>query len=210
VAAFEEAKPGDKILLVSYGNGCDALFFQVTQEIDKVKNRRGVKKYLASKKELNNYEKYLAFRNLIPVEVGIRGEEVAPTQISTLWRERKTVLAFVGSKCKRCGTPQYPSQRVCVNPDCGAVDEMEDYGFSDKKGALFTYTGDNLAFSISPPAIYGLVDFEGGGRYFLELTDCDLDSLKVGMTVEMTFRRKYVDEPRGIYGYFWKAMPPRT
>jgi len=78
-----------------------------------VKNRRGVKKYLASKKELNNYEKYLAFCNLIPVEVGIRGEEIAPTQISTLWRERKTVLALVGSRCKHCGTPQYPIKE-CV------------------------------------------------------------------------------------------------
>jgi hypothetical protein len=30
------------------------------------------------------------------------------------------------------------------------------------------------------------------------------------MPVVMSFRRKYMDEVRGIHGYFWKAMPART
>ena len=136
VAMLEEAKPGDNILLVSYGNGAEALFFKVTEEIEKVRDRERLKKYLAFKKELTSYEKYLAFRGIIPVEVG-SGGEVAPTQLPLTWRERKAILALYGSKCKRCGTPQYPPQRICVNPDCGAVDEMEDYRFSDKRGRSF-------------------------------------------------------------------------
>jgi uncharacterized OB-fold protein len=84
---------------------------------------------------------------------------------------------------------------------------MEPYRFSDKEGHLFTYTGDNLAFTYNPPAIYGMVDFEGGGRSWFDLTDCDLDALKVGIPVGMSFRRKYIDEKRGNYGYFWKAVP---
>ena len=210
VAALEEAKPGDKILVASYGSGSNALLFQVTTEIDRMRGRKGIQTYMASKKELLSYEKYLVFRNIIPMEVGIRGEIAAPTSMTMIWRERKAVAAFCGSKCKRCGTPQYPPQRICANPDCGAIDNTEEYCFSDKKGILFAYTGDNLAFSISPPAIYGIVDFEGGGRAWVDITDCELDSLKVGSPVEMTFRRKYVDEIRGIHSYFWKAMPPRT
>ena len=31
--ALEEAKPGDKILVVSFGSGCDALYFEVTENI---------------------------------------------------------------------------------------------------------------------------------------------------------------------------------
>jgi len=207
IAALEDAKPGDKILVVSYGNGSDALFFQVTDNIEKAKSKKGIKEYLTSKQELNNYEKYLSFRGMIPVEKGIRGDEIAFTQISALWRERKSVLALCGVKCKRCGTPQYPYQRVCVNPACGAIDEMEDYRFSGKKANLFTYTGDNLAFSPSPPAIYGLVNFDGGGRYWFDITDCELEPIKVGMPLVMTFRRKYLDEARGHSGYFWKATP---
>ena len=207
VAALEEAKPGDKILVASYGNGSDALFFHVTDNIESVKNRLALKKHLESKQELNNYEKYLSFRGMIPIEKGIRGEEIPFTQVSTLWRERKSIIALCGAKCKRCGTPQYPYQRVCVNPDCGAIDEMEYYRFSDKKGIVFTYTGDNLAFSPSPPAIYGVMDFDGGGRYWFDITDCELNSIKVGTPLTMTFRRKYLDEVRGHSGYFWKATP---
>ncbi|MEM3433373.1 MAG: OB-fold domain-containing protein [Candidatus Methanomethyliaceae archaeon] len=210
VAALEGAKPGDKILVASFGNGSDALFFQVTENIKNLGERRGVKKHLASKKELTSYEKYLAFRSLAPMDIGLRGEVGIRTPMSTLFRERKTILALCGSKCRKCGTPQYPPQRVCVNPDCGAVDEMEDYRFSDKKGVVFTYTGDNLAASIDPPSIYGLIDFDGGGRYWFDFTDCDLDSIKVGMPVEMTFRRRYADEPTGVYGYAWKATPIRA
>jgi uncharacterized OB-fold protein len=74
---------------------------------------------------------------------------------------------------------------------------------------MFTYTGDSLAPSPNPPAIYGVVAFDGGGRYTFDLTDCDLNSLEVGTPVEMSFRRKYRDALRGVHGYFWKATPPR-
>jgi len=210
VAALEEAKPGDKILVASYGNGSDALYLQVTDEIEKARDRRGIKGHLASKKDLGSYEKYATFREILDIDTGGRGEEIAATQLSTLWRERRMILGLCGSKCKRCGTPLYPSQEICANPKCGAINEMEDYRFSDKKGRLFTYTGDVLAFSPSPPAIYGMVDFEGGGRWLFDLNDCDLDSLEVGMPVEMSFRRKYHDASRGIHAYYWKATPVRA
>ncbi len=210
VAALEDAKPGDKILVASYGNGADAVFFQVTQEIEKARERRGIKKHLASKKDLASYERFIASREVLTIETGGRGEETAATSASTLWRHRRAIEALVGSRCKRCGTRQYPPQRICVKPDCGAIDEMEAYRFSDKQGHIIGYTGDSLAFSINPPQMYAMVDFEGGGRSWFDLSDCDLDSLKVGMPVEMSFRRKYHDAARGVYGYFWKAMPIRA
>jgi len=207
-AALEDAQPGDKILVLSYGSGSDALFFEVTDEIEKVKKDiKGIKGHLAERNDLTVYGKYLVFRNIIPLEVGIRGEDVSPTAMSVLWREGKVISALVGSRCTACGTPQYPRQRVCVNPECGAIDEMEDYCFSDKMGTLTSYTGDNLSFTWDPPQIYGLVDFEEGGRLFLDLTDCSLDSVKVGMSVSMSFRKKYSDPQRGFFGYFWKAVP---
>ncbi|VUT24104.1 MAG: Hydroxymethylglutaryl-CoA synthase [Candidatus Methanolliviera sp. GoM_oil] len=207
-AALEDAKPKDKIIVASYGNGSDAILFEVNEEVEKMKGKkRGIKKHLEVKKDLASYEKYASFREMLPIDIGIRGEEIAFTQVSMAYRERKEVLGLVGSRCKRCGTPQFPPQRVCVKPDCGAIDEMEDYRFSDKKGNIFTYTEDHLAFSFNPPAIYSMVDFDGGGRYMFDVTDCEPGSLKVGMPIEMSFRRKYVDRKRGIHGYFWKAVP---
>jgi len=206
--ALETAKPGDKILMISYGSGCDALYFQVTDKIENIKRGyKGVSKYLKFKNELNIYSKYLVFRNLLPIDIGIRGESVFPTSMNVLWRKEEEVLSLMGSKCKVCETPQYPKQRVCINPDCGAIDQMEDYLFSDKKGKLFSFTGDNLAFSYDPPQIYGTVDFEKGGRIPLDLTDCIIDSLTVGTPVSLSFRKKYSDIQRGYFGYFWKAIP---
>jgi 3-hydroxy-3-methylglutaryl CoA synthase len=208
-AALEEAQPGDKILVASYGNGSDVLGFEVTPSINKNKARKGIRGYLKQRAELAPYEKYTVYRNMIPQEVGIRGELENATPFSHLWRERKAIHGLVGSLCRKCQTPQFPPQRICVNPDCVAVDQMEDYPFAQRRGTVFTYTGDMLAFSVNPPAIYGMVDMEGGGRLFIDFTDCRLEELKVGMTMEMSFRRKYFDALRGIHEYFWKAVPVR-
>jgi hydroxymethylglutaryl-CoA synthase len=206
IAALEDARPGDNILVASYGNGSEALFFRVTEEIEKRGERTQLRNYLSTKKELTNYQKYLVFRGIIPVETGSRGE-VGPTQLPVTWRDRRAILGLCGSRCKSCGTPQYPPQRVCVNPNCGAIDKMEVYRFSDMKGTLFSYTEDRLAFSISPPQITGTIDFEGGGRFTFDMTDCEAGSLNLGMPIVMTLRKKYFDEAHGIYGYFWKAAP---
>ena len=206
-AALEEAKPGDKILVASFGGGSDVLCFEVTDAIEQFQSRKGVKYYLDNKEELTSYMKYLVFRNMVPVEVGIRGAVVANTSISLVWRDRREIYGLCGSKCRACETPQYPYQEVCVNPDCGAVEQMDYYRFSDKKGKIISYTGDYLAFSFNPPAVYGFIDFDGGGRFFFDYTDCQLEDIKVGMPVEMSFRKKYSDAERAIEGYGWKAVP---
>ena len=206
-AALEEAKPGDKILVASFGNGSDALAFQVTDAIENARDRKATAYNLARKEELNFYTKYAVFRRIVPVETGIRGETEAFTALSALWRDKQAVFGLVGGKCKSCGLPQFPSQRVCANPECGAFDQMERYRFSGKEGTVFTFTGDMLASSYDPPQIYGMIDLDGGGRIYLDFTDCDLQKLEVGQRAELTFRRKYYDEHRGIHGYFWKAIP---
>ena len=139
-------------------------------------------------------------------EVGTRGE-TGPTHMPVAWRDRKAILALCGSKCSCCGTVQYPPQKICLNPECRAIDQMEEHRLSERKGTLFSYTEDSLAFNIIPPQMYGIIDFEGGGRWPLDITDCEAGSLQVGMPMKISFRKKYADEAHGIYGYFWKAVP---
>jgi 3-hydroxy-3-methylglutaryl CoA synthase len=207
VKALEEARPGDKLLVVSFGSGCDALFFEVTDKIKDIKVKLGVQGHLANRAELTSYQKYAVFRGMVPVDLGLRAEEDFWTRWSLVWRKRKAILGLIGSKCKKCGTPQFPPQRICVNPACGAIDEMEDYPFSDKRGRILSYTGDMLAASSDPPEMYGTVQFDGGGRCMMNFTDCTPNDLKVEMPVSMSFRLKYYDERRDIHGYFWKAVP---
>ena len=105
VAALEDAKPGDKIMVVSFGQGCDAFYLTVTDKITRIKDKKAIKRNLANKVALGSYEKYLAFRKLMPCEIGIRGEETIFTSFSIISRENREIYGMVGSKCKKCGTP---------------------------------------------------------------------------------------------------------
>ncbi|MFO7600110.1 MAG: SDR family NAD(P)-dependent oxidoreductase [Candidatus Desulfacyla sp.] len=207
VHALEEARPGDRILLAGFGQGCDALYFRVTDEILNLPARKGIRGSLADKKRTDNYAKFLKFRDLIQTEMGIRAEAPTQTAMTVLWRKRDMVTGLVGGKCTQCGTPQFPRMDICVNPKCRAVHTQEPYEFSNVPAYIKSFTGDLLAVSVDPPAIYGMVQFEGGGRLMADFSDCELADLRVGQQVNMSFRRRYTDRERGFSGYFWKAVP---
>jgi len=204
---LETARPGDVLLVAGYGQGGDALMFRVTDRINSLPERVGISGCLARKKVEKTYTKWLQFNELIETEMGARAEVSNRTALSILWRERKLILGFVGGRCKACGTPQIPSDRICVNPRCGAIDSQEEYEFADRPAKILTFTGDNLAASLDPPSIYGIVQFDDGGRMMMEFTDCTLDDVEVGVPMRPVFRKKYYDKERGFTGYFWKAIP---
>ena len=207
VQALEQAKPGDRILLAGFGQGCDALYFQVTRNITKLPPRSGIAGALENKKSVDNYNKFLKFRDLIKTEMGIRAEAPTQTAMSVLWRKRKMLLGLVGGKCRECGTPQFPKMDICVNPECRAVHSQDDYEFADIPAKIMSFTGDLLSVSVDPPNVYGMVQFEGGGRFMADFTDCDLEDVKVGQKVTFSFRKRYTDNEKGFTGYFWKAIP---
>jgi uncharacterized OB-fold protein len=83
----------------------------------------------------------------------------------------------------------------------------EAASLADATGTVTTYTVDRLAYSPSPPVVFAVVDFDGGRRLPLELTDVDVADVAVGTRVEMSFRR--LSTADGIHNYFWKARPAR-
>ncbi len=210
VKELETANPGDILMVAGFGQGATALMFRVTDNIKSLPSRLGVSGCLANRKEVDNYTKWLQYNGLINTELGARGDTDLRTGLSSLFRNRKQILGFVGGKCKECGTPQIPAKRICVKPGCGAVDALEDYEFANIPAKIVTFTADNLAASLDPPAIYGMITFEGGGRIMTDFTDCSLDTIEVGVKMKMTFRKKYTDDKRGFTGYYWKATVDTT
>ncbi|MFZ5643239.1 MAG: hydroxymethylglutaryl-CoA synthase family protein [Bacillota bacterium] len=204
VAALEESRPGDNILFITYGEGSDAIVFQVTGAISKIPRRRGINGYINSKKSDINYGKYFRWKQLLSMEPQRRPPLVRPS-LPDRYRNLKKILGFYGSRCTACGTPQFPPQRVCVQ--CQSINQMEEYRFLGRKARLATYTIDHLAPSQDPPTVLAVVDYEGGGRFVCLMTDCDANSVSVGMDLEMSFRKLF--EADGINTYFWKAMPKR-
>jgi 3-hydroxy-3-methylglutaryl CoA synthase/uncharacterized OB-fold protein len=204
IAALEEAKAGDRILLASYGNGSDAFVLKVTEQIEKIRNRRGVKGHLASKKVINDYRKYLIWRGLLP-------QETIPGPIRFLsapaaWREREANFRLHGVKCQVCGTIQFPPQRVCTK--CHAKDQFEPYRLSDKKAKIFTFAMDYVTPAPDLPTVTTTIDFDGGGRMECYMTDREPEQVSCGLPVEMSFRKIIVKD--GAHIYFWKSIPVRV
>jgi len=207
-AALEEVEPGERILVTGYGNGADAILLRATDAIGELKGRRTLARYLESKKTVSDYIKYASWRGLIPTaEPARRPPDEVPAP-SALHRSRDRNIRFAGVKCQNCGTPQYPPARICVQ--CQAKDRMEPYRFSDKPATLFTYSYDQISRTKDPPLIIGLVDFEGGGRVRITLTDGEVSELRRGMPLRMSFRKLYVYNEEGIHNYYWKATPVRV
>jgi len=205
VAALEEAKAGDRILLASYGNGSDAFVLQVTEQIAKVGQRRGMKAHLNSKRVIDDYRQYLVWREILPLVP--RKETVAFFSAPAMWRQRDANLRLRGVKCQVCGTIQFPPQRVCTK--CHSKDQFEPYRLSDKRAKIFTYSMDYITFPMMErPVVTATIDFDGGGRMLCYLTDRDPEQVRPELPVEMSFRKLYSKD--GIVSYFWKAIPVRT
>lgn len=166
--------------------------------------------YLARRRAETNYARFLAFNDNIEIERGMRAEADKLTPLSALWRNREAVTGFIGGRCRTCGTLQFPKSRVCVNPNCNAFDTQEPHPFADKIGRINSYTADRLTYSPDPPACYGMIQFDDGGRWMMDFTDVEPDSLAIGMPMRMTFRVKDVDAQRGFRRYFWKAAPAQS
>ena len=205
--ALESAKAGELILVVAFGQGCDALLFRATDRIGAVTPARGVSGFLARRREETNYQKFLAFNDTIEMERGMRSELDKATALSSLYRNRNTITGFVGGKCNVCGTLQFPKTNICVNPNCNAFHSQEPQPFSDLEGRIMSYTADNLTYSADPPACYGMVQFDAGGRVMIDFTDVTPDDIDVGRKMDMVFRIKDYDGQRGFTRYFWKATP---
>ena len=207
VLALQEAQPGQIIMVVGWGQGCDVLLFRTTDALRDVGRRRGIKGYLERRKEETSYNKYLAFNKLVQQDGGLRAELDKQTALSALYRNKETVMGFMGGKCRQCGTVQFPKSRVCVSPNCHAFDTQEDHPMAETPARIQSWTADNLTYAVDPPQHFGMVTFEGGGRLMADFTDVDVGEVDVGDPMRMVFRIKAHDDKRGFSKYFWKAAP---
>lgn len=205
-AALEQAEPNGLFLVASYGDGCDVFVLKTTELVGKTKSRMSVQEQLDSKRMVPDYKTYLEWRGLLTLE-RLSRPLVGKISVSALWRDQQYVLPFHGVKCQACGAIQYPPQRVCTK--CHTKDQFDVVRLSSQRGTVFTYSLDYLSSGPEPPPIVvPVVDFEDGGRMVAMMTDRVLSELKIGMSVEMTFRKYF--SHGGIHNYVWKTMPVRS
>ena len=201
--ALDRAQPGALIALVSLADGADAVIWRATGALASRRAHASVASQVARGGRVP-YPAFLTWRGFLDREPPRRPDPERPAAPPSFRREAWK-FAFTGSRCQACGTRHLPPQRVCVK--CKAVDRMAPERMADVPATISTYTVDRLAYSLSPPVVAAVIDFEGGGRFQCELTDVDPAAVTIGDRVEMTFRRLFTAS--GVHNYFWKARPPR-
>jgi hydroxymethylglutaryl-CoA synthase len=207
VQALETAKAGDLIVVANFANGCDALLFEVTPEIEKARPRRGVTGSLARGKSTEEYTRFLAFNGELNVDWGMRAEFGNKYALTTEYRTGHDNLAFLGGRDVETGVVQFPKTPASVGPGAHGVAKYEDVPLADETAKVVSYTADWLTYYPSPPLYFGLAQFDNGARMLMEFVDVPEGSLKVGAPLEMLFRVKEIDTVRGYRHYFWKATP---
>jgi 3-hydroxy-3-methylglutaryl CoA synthase/uncharacterized OB-fold protein len=202
--ALEQAGPGEVIAVVVLADGAEVLLFRTTEAIGGFTSARPVAGQVEAGADLP-YGKYLSWRQMVTVEPPRRPE---PARVSgaAAGRSEDWKLGFVGSRDRSSGALHLPPARISM--DGGAQDDMDAAPMADVTATIITFTIDRLSYSQSPPIVFAVVDFDGGGRFPVELTDVDADAVQIGDRVEMTFRRLYTAD--GIHDYFWKARPVRV
>jgi len=202
---LQNAKPGQKVLLASFGQGADVMVFETTKHLETVNQRQS--KFMLPGLKDTNYSRYLFHRGLLDIDKGMRAELDEKQPGTSLARDRKTVLGLIGGKCSETGVVQFPKTDLAVNTVSRASGTLEDYPFADRLAKVLSFTADRLAYSPDPPSYYGMIDFEGGGRMVVEFADIEDGEVDVGKQMRMVFRIKAFDELRGFRKYFWKAIP---
>jgi len=195
---LEKAESGQLIVVLSYGSGADALLLSVTDDIEAHRSRAR-RDLIGHGQPLPSYQTYLKYRGLVKGQHGVW--EVEPfSSLTMMWRERRQNLALYGVRCTKCAAVFFPARRVC--PKCNTKDPFEPHKLS-RRGRLVTFSTDRLYPGPESPTVMAVVDLNGGGRLFTQMADCDPETLRVGMEVDLTLRKFH--ESKGYAHYFWKA-----
>jgi hydroxymethylglutaryl-CoA synthase len=194
-AAPEKVPHGQWIVLLSLADGADAVVLRTTEALGGYRPYRPVHAQVAAGGPVS-YGRYLHWRGFLPVEPPRRPE---PARVSAPAARRNAdwKYAFVASAASPEGAVHLPPS---------ALDDAR-VPAAEATGTIVTFTVDKLSYSLSPPVVFAIVDFDGGGRLPIELTDADAAEVAIGGRVEMTFRR--LSTADAIPNYFWKARPVR-
>jgi hydroxymethylglutaryl-CoA synthase len=201
---LDRAGPGETIALVQLADGCDVWLLRTTDAITDFRPASAVREQIATTRDDLSYATFLMWRGQLRREPPRRPEPDRPAAPASL-RSAAWKYGLFGSR-DESGFVHLPPSRVSMAG--GAIDQMTMVRMAAVRATIATYTVDRLAYSLSPPVVAAVIDFDGGGRFQCELTDVDPTTVGIGDRVEMTFRRLYTQD--GVHNYFWKARPVRV
>ena len=122
------------------------------------------------------------------------------------WREYPQRYRLEAVKFKKSGKTYFPPR--LVDPLTGDT-ECEPVKLPDT-GKIVTYTVIRIAPSqwgdMSPYAL-AIAELTDGTRVMAQMTDCDVEKIKIGMEVRIEFRRVQTEGHSGVLSYGYKFVP---
>jgi 3-hydroxy-3-methylglutaryl CoA synthase len=209
-AALEQAKPGERILVVDFAQGCAAYVLEATEAIAAYRTAAPLENELAKGMVETNYLRFLTISGLIDWEKGPKAERDTRTSVSLLHRNRRMIMGFIGARNVKTGEIQFPPSRVACGDEAMDLDALEPYPFAERIGRVLSWSADHAALTPDPPNYYGMIVFEGGGRLMMDFADIGAREAQTDARMRMVFRIKDIDGPRDYTRYFWKATPARA
>lgn len=113
------------------------------------------------------------------------------TSLITRFVEELKNNKLMGTKCEKCGAKYLPPRTHCK---CGSAD-IEWYE-APRRGKILTYTSVGVppeSMSKYAPYIVAVAELEDKTRVLAQLTGVTLNTLKVGMPVQVITRRVGAD-----------------
>jgi uncharacterized OB-fold protein len=123
-----------------------------------------------------------------------------------IWQLAERRYRLIGVKCENCGKIFISPRKIC--PNCKST-KLIDVSLP-RKGKIYSYTIINALPSERKnygPYIMAIVELENGCRLTAEIVDCKIEDLKIGMPVELTFRKIGEESESGIIYYGYKFRP---
>jgi hypothetical protein len=122
------------------------------------------------------------------------------------WREYPQRYRLEASKFKKSGKTYFPPR--AVDPETGDT-KLETIKLPDT-GMIVTYTIIRIApeqWGDEAPYALAIAELTDGTRLMGQVTDCDVEQVKIGMEVRIEFRRIQSEGHHGVLSYGYKFVP---
>lgn len=122
------------------------------------------------------------------------------------WREYPHRYRLEASKFKKSGKTYFPKR--LIDPETGDS-EQEMVNLPDT-GRIVTFTVIRIApsqWGDESPYALAIAELTDGTRLMAQMTDCDVDKVKIGMEVRIEFRLVQSESKHGILSYGYKFVP---
>lgn len=127
--------------------------------------------------------------------------------VPMLWRRIKAVYNLQGRHCRTCGTKYFPPIPLC--PKCRRKTDFIDFQLSGL-GKVYSYTvihDPPSGFKALAPYVLALIRLDEGPLVLSQIVDVNNDELKIGMSVQVVFRRIGDAGRTGVLRYAYKFSP---